>query len=400
MGSEDIREAGPALSSLPPRPPRGKRPIWLWLTIGVSILVLIAIAMVAFRSTSVTVSPRVHTVVFDETAHFTAYPAATAASGTLPYMLESSDIEDSEVVPTQGTQQVSDRASGNITVYNEYSADPVKLIKNTRFETPDGLIFRVPADVMVPGKRAGVAGSISVTVFADVAGEKYNVGPIAKFTLPGLKSNAAMYSGVYAKSAAAMTGGFVGERPGVAPATLEAAKTSVRARLEDKAHATISSRANDSSTVVPGLVHITYQSLPSTTEAGGGLRIHERAHVEIPVFPADMFAKTIAESVSADAAAGVRFEKGDNFAGQTSSDTALENALDFTLAGTARLIWVVDSAALAAALAGHEEAAFQGIVANFPSIQEAHARIEPFWKSSFPTDPSSIKVQIGDPKAE
>ena len=88
-------------------------------------------------------TPRSHAIVFDASSEFSAYPAGGAATGTLTYTTDAFDFEDSAVVVTQGTERVEERAHGRITVVNNYSATPVKLIKNTRFETPDGLIFRI-----------------------------------------------------------------------------------------------------------------------------------------------------------------------------------------------------------------------------------------------------------------
>src|SRR3990167_11473072 len=128
--------------------------VWLWGGVVLALLVLGAIALVALRPTSVTVIPRSHTVLFDETAQFTAYPAQASTAGTLLFTIETSTFEDSQVVPAQGVERVEDKASGTITVYNDYSTAPQKLVKNTRFQTPEGLVFRAPAEVIIPGRSA------------------------------------------------------------------------------------------------------------------------------------------------------------------------------------------------------------------------------------------------------
>ena len=402
IGSDDIRGT-PDIPRIPPQHPRAPSRWWIWGGVALSLAVLAAIALVAFRPTTVTATPRSQSVAFDASARFAAYPAATAASGTLSFTLETSDLEDSAVVPTSGSARVEDRASGTVIVVNEYSAQSVKLIKNTRFATTEGLIFRVPAEVVVPGKKGAVAGEISVTVIADQAGEAYNVGPQTRLTIPGLRSTPDMYTKVYARSTTAMSGGFVGDRPATAPGALENARAEVRARLDEKARAVVRSRPDASTITFPGLLHVTYESLPETSEAGGGLRIHERAHVELPVFPADSFARVVAESVSADAEqGGVAFKAAPDLVARLNGapDGSLaDTPLDLTLEGSAQLVWNVDTRALAEALAGRDEAAFETIVNGFPAIQEASARIEPFWKSSFPADASDIKVRVITPKA-
>jgi hypothetical protein len=71
--------------------------------------------------------------------------------------------------------------------------------------------------------------------------------------------------------------------------------------------------------------------------------------------------------------------------------------LKFTLTGKALLVWEVDAAALASALAGRDSDAFQTIVDGFPGVQEAHARIEPLWKKTFPAEASDIKISVVKP---
>lgn len=393
----DIRPEPPP-AFVPEEPRRSGSRLWLWLLAGVSLLVLGAALLLAFRETTVTVVPRTQPVVFDQSVSFSAAPAASAATGTLPYTIQESDFEDSTVVAAQGVEKAEDKATGNIIIYNSYSTAPNRLIKNTRFETPEGLIFRIPESVVVPGKSGSTPGQIEVTVFADQPGEAYNIGPVAKFTVPGLKSTPDMYAGIYARSTTPMSGGFSGERPAVAPGALEAARAEIRTRLESRARETAQAALSDTALVFPSLVKITYQSLPSTTEAGGGLRIHEKAHVVIPVFNPLTFGSLIARNVTAnDTGSGVRVEEGAGFTAVVPEEVIGSIGLEtftFSLAGSGTLVWDVDVPALQEALAGRDQTVFQSIVEGFPSIQEAHARIAPFWKSSFPDEPGDIKVII------
>lgn len=372
--------------------------MWLWGGAALALLVLAAIALVALRPTTVTVIPRSHTVLFDETASFTAYPATKATAGQLSFSIESSSFEDSQVVPANGVERVEERASGNVTVYNEYSSAPVRLLKNTRFATPEGLIFRAPAEVLVPGRRGTTAGQITVTIFADAVGEKYNVGPISRFTLPGLKGSN-MYAKVYARSTTAMSGGFSGERPAAEAGALEAAKAEIRGRLEEKAREAVSAASTEAFAFYE-LARLTFESLPPVSEGEKGVRIGERLTMELPVFPADAFAHLVAESVSAGAeSGGILLKPLEGFSAHaaTTSTLSTDSPLIFSLIGQAQLVWKVDTVELAAALAGRDESAFQTIVEGFAGIGEAHARIEPFWKSSFPENPTDIKIKVKEP---
>src|SRR3989344_4590086 len=234
-----------------------------------------------FGSTTITVTPKSRTAVLTS-APLVAKQGAAASEGELSYTMQTFDLEDSEVVAAKGTTRVESKASGSIVVENAYSATPLTFVKNTRFESPQGLIYHALSDVVVPGKKGSTPGTVSITVVAAEPGEKYNIGPTAKFTLPGLKTNAAMYAAVSAKSGAAMSGGAAGGEPGTEPGAREAAVALVRGRLEVKAREAAAGQAKDDVFVFPELIVVTYESLPTTKEAGDSVRIHEKARRENP----------------------------------------------------------------------------------------------------------------------
>lgn len=370
----------------------------LWIIALVAIVILGLLGMFAFRKTTVTVIPRTHTIVFDNTAPFTAYPSESAASGTLPYSVQTFTFEDSEVVPSQGSQHVETKASGSITVYNNQSTSPFKLLKNTRFETPDGLVYRTPVEVVIPGKKGGTPGSVTITVSADDVGEKYNAGPFQKLTLPGLKGSDT-FSNVYASSNAAFSGGFSGDQPQTAPGALEGAQAQIRSRLEAKVKDALAG-IDSGTTALADLARTSYTDLPNAPEGTGNVRIREQVSVQVPVFSTGVLASNLAQSVSADAAqGGVKLVPGSGFSAayaDVSSTTLGSDPIAFTLSGQAQLVWQVDKEALTKALAGHDQGAFQTIIGGFTFVQEAKARIEPFWSSSFPKDPAKIQIDVTD----
>lgn len=394
-------QARPEIRSEFPPEPRPRRPrfgIWIAALIALAVL-LGAAGLLLFPSTTVTIVPRTHVVPFDSSNPLTAYPAATAATGTIRYTVMSQVFDDSSVVQASGTEQAEEKASGNVTVYNETDRT-MRLIKNTRFQSPDGLIFRIPASVDVPPAKGGVPGTLNVTVFADETGPKYNISPTEKFTLPGLKTSPD-FAKVYAKSTQAFTGGFSGQRPAIATAILESSKAEVRGRLEEKAHE-LWRTVPEGSLAFPGLMAVSYETLPAVQEPGGGVRITERATVNLPVFDVKMFASAVAQAVSADAetaSISVRFSP-DAVAqpvGTFDAASLGHDSITFSIAGRGQLVWQVDAVALQEALAGREEAAFEPIVRGFGAIEEARARITPFWKHAFPQNGADIKVEVGTP---
>ncbi len=374
-----------------------KRPGRVWITALISLFVLGSlVAMLFIPETKVTIVPHTQTVPFDASTSFTAFPAGTTTG--LTYSLIEETFEETVVVPASGVEFSEELAKGTITVFNAYSEDSIRLIKNTRFESPDGKIFRIQNSIEVPGKIGVTPGSIQAEIFADQAGSDYNVGPYAKMTLPGLKGTPDMFAGVYATSQDKFTGGFSGERPSVPRASLEAARTEVRARLGEKVRAI---EAPEGATLFTDLAKLSYEDLLPQKESGG-VRVGERVRVRIPVFKSALFAKAVGEAVSASAENNdITIFFSDSASASLTSNSTFESygveSISFSLSGVAQLVWQIDSLGLATALAAKDESAFQAIVGAYPSVEEAHALLVPFWRSTFPSNPSDITVLVENP---
>ena len=127
----------------------------------------------------------------------------------VPAKKEEVNGEISESYATTGKKHIVSKASGKITIYNEYSSSDQKIVATTRFLSKDGHMFRVEDNVTIPGftrvEGKDVPGEVTVDVIADKAGEGFNIGPTS-FTIPGYQGGM-KYSTIYGRSAVAMTGG-------------------------------------------------------------------------------------------------------------------------------------------------------------------------------------------------
>jgi hypothetical protein len=143
-----------------------------------------------------------------------------------------------------------------------------------------------------------------------------------------------------------------------------------------------------------------FETLPPTEEGRGTVRISERVTVSIPVFPTEQLAGIIAQTVSADAegqSVGITFTDVRGAPATTLNAADLgQQPFTFTLGGRGVLVWNVDVLALAQALAGRDEAAFETVIASFPAIEEARARLMPLWRTSFP-EAGGIRITVEEP---
>lgn len=119
--------------------------------------------------------------------------------------------QESGEYPTKGKKHLQEKASGEITVFNEYSSNPQRIVANTRFLSKDSnKLFKVKEAVTIPGfsrvEGVDVPGQVKIMVYADKIGEDYNIGN-SSFYLPGLQGTA-KYTSIYARSIKPISGGI------------------------------------------------------------------------------------------------------------------------------------------------------------------------------------------------
>lgn len=146
--------------------------------------------------------------------------------------------EETESYPTTGKKHITSKASGEITVFNEYSSNSQKIVSGTRFLSKEGHLFRIKDLIVIPGfsriEGNDIPGQITVMVYADQPGEKYNIEPTS-FTIPGLQGSA-KYSSVYARSFKLMTGGMDKEASYLTEGDYITAKKNLVEKIKNKSN--------------------------------------------------------------------------------------------------------------------------------------------------------------------
>jgi hypothetical protein len=392
----DERPAAP-----PQVPPMGRPPMYLrprrrfpWATAGIAVVVvaLSVGALYAFSGAKVEIVPTVNTG--SVTGTFTATPS----SGDLPFALVSVQKVASESVPAESTVSANDTAQGTITIYNTQSKAQA-LIKNTRFQTSAGLIFRIHESVTVPPASGSAPGTLEVTVYGDSAGENYNIAPTT-FSLPGL-AGSAQEGKVYAKSTAAMTGGFTGKRPSVSQATDDAEHAKLKDSLTSGIAADIAPKVPEGYVLIQGATVITYTPLPDAADDKGGVLVKEQGTATAVVFPSDALARAIAGQVIGQEYTGqtvtLQSVSGLTLAPAESGTPAANAPFTFMLSGNASLVWKVDPTRIAGAVAGKSRTSAQSVLTGFPEVSKAYLTLRPFWRGSYPADPTDITVTVDTP---
>ena len=192
--------------------------------IGLAIILFAIVFYFSYLYTTLTITPNPQTIKADFETQITFLDSIKKESESLDdvyKMIESWSVsnpdkisgevliqeieeEKSFVVASEGGEKKDGTAHGIITVFNKQNVTQ-DLIKKTRFQTEDGIIFRIREAIKVPAN-----GKIETEVFADEDGESGNIGPNT-FILPGFSSESKRKA-VYAESYAPMAGGVVYEK--------------------------------------------------------------------------------------------------------------------------------------------------------------------------------------------
>ncbi len=337
-------------------------------------------------------------------AEFTAYKQNTP--GELSYEIMTIEAAGERQVTATGQETVTEQATGEIEI-SKATPGAEKLIKNTRFETPDGKIFRIQESVVVPGavkNAAGtlVPGTIRAQVFADVAGTEHNIAANTKMTVPGFKESnfTELYNAISAQNPEAFTNGMNGPRYIIDENELATAKQSLQMELRDSLLARIEKERPAGFTTFKDATAITYTTLPAVQYGDSLVTIREQAVLQIPLFKEADFASFIAKEsiVGYDPAQGVRINNIDSLtfsypiATTSQSNLANMDSLLFKIAGAPKIVWTFDGDQMKADLLGMQKTAFISVLGKYPGVDRGEVKIRPFWKRSFPKELSEIEI--------
>src|SRR3989344_3128482 len=391
---------------LPPNNPRHR----LWYFLGaLGIVAVLAVTYllgnIFFTKATVTVTLKQDTAQADTTIIAQKDPTDQKV---LPFQLVTIEEGATKEIQSIGTNFIEHKASGQIVIYNNYSSEPQRFVKNTRFQTADGKVFRVNSAITIPGSKVvsgkTVPGSLTVTVYADQPGVQYNIG-LTDFTLPALKdSDPVRYKGFYARSKIPMTGGVSGEV--VTPAVDELGKA--RAVLDQEIGEKL--QTNLQSKIPAGF--IMFKSLTTTTfsledapeniaEKGKAPKtylVKEKGVLTGVTFDLNLFSEYLARRIlSGYTGGGVSIQNlGDLTVIPTTplSDILPEKEFPFHVRGNVLFSWNVNTEALRNDLIGvsRSKEARAEIFKKYPSILQANVDIRPFWRSNFPDKTTLINI--------
>ena len=301
---------------------------------------------------------------------------------------------------TGAAKNIERKAIGRVTLYNEASGSVQPLVAGTRLQAPDGKMFRLKDRVVIPGATAAggqwVKASIEADVIADQAGEAYNIGPVSKFTIPGF-AGTPKFSGFYASSKDAMTGGFIGESKYPTAADIRMARESAERQMRGVVESFLATQ------VVPEgfktmdgskKFTVTRTVINEAVDDTGNFSVYMEAEGRIDALKEEQVLKlmtVLAQQAKGDDALQIKsntLSYGDIAIDAKTGSITLP--VDFK-----GVFWTaIEPDAFKAKIMGKTQDELKAIIAGSANLERADISLWPFWVRAVPGDGRRVKVEL------
>jgi len=312
-----------------------------------------------------------------------AIPTDVASVATKTQLVKNATLS----LEATSEQQVQKQATGRIKIINFYGESSQELVKNTRFQTPEGLIYQIKDSIVVPGYKTEAGkttpGILEVEVYASSAGEEYNIGK-TKFTIPGFQGRP-QFEKITAESITEMTGGYVGIKKVVSEEAQEEAEEKLQEQLT--AQFTNEPADSDSNIILADPETISFGELKDEVN-GNTVTFTMSGTTDAYSFKKQDLFNFIGQNTIIDATTSDMFTldvKGLSFS--IDKNTVVIN-------GSTLITSVTDIEALKKAVAGKKRSEVMSLINSYTSIEKTDIDIKPFWKIKFPTDIDRIMIEI------
>ena len=316
----------------------------------------------------------------------------------IPFVTMSVSLSKTKALKASESRKVEAKASGKVTIYNNYDSSPQKLIKNTRLQSSSGKIYRITQSIEVPGKKGVAPGSVDAMVYADSNGAEYNITSTT-FSIPGFKGTP-RESTFYAKSKTAITGGSSGTMSLASLSDLNAAKDSLAVELDGQVKTEVQKIKKDGYIPMYSATEVVYQDNEDDVLKGITTEYKVTATGNLMLASAPVLASAIAKTLGDYDGAPVRlaYEETLTYTRKQIDHIAATSTFSILVEGKPRVIWESDVLAIKKMVGGKRRDDFKPLMKTINSIESAEINFSPLWLSSFPSDVSKIELIESLPK--
>ncbi|MBI4225383.1 MAG: hypothetical protein HY617_03560 [Candidatus Sungbacteria bacterium] len=358
----------------------------------------IAMSTVLSRAT-IRVKPRIEAVAIQDVSVIFDAAVSQPVSGQKIIPAEHLHFTQASIqeVPASGTKYVEARSVGMVKISNQYSTAPQRLVAQTRFLTPSGVLFRLASPVVIPGAVLEngklVPRSVEAQLIADAPGEEQNLSGPLSLKIPGFQGTP-KYEGFTVVAVNGFSGGARGMKKVPSDADLQSAQEQVTKKAYDAMKQQIKEKIPPGFQLVDGLQEIRIIKVETAEEGeklivratteGDVLIFHEddiAALLQDALLPPDNSKEFVADSMNiAYAVRTLNFDR-------KRADALLHGSVK-----TQQQLTVQQRDDLAAAVAGKKQGSVREFFNSRSDVTLSSVSLFPPWLSALPSNAAHIRI--------
>ena len=347
--------------------------------------------------THLTIRPHLQYISFDETVSAQRNPR----EGELGFEIIAVTDEISIPIIASGERPVETYAQGTVTIVNDYSSEPQRLLPETRFISASGKIFKLGSkEIIVPGREATKPGTIPATLYADEPGPSYNIDS-TDFTIPGFKEAGLeeKYNKIYASSTGSFTGGALTTEWYITDEQEAQAERELQKQLQERLSLKLEKEKTEELMLIDNTTRIHYKPITSV--------FSDSKETGLVTGRGTIFAAAIGEEQLKKFVTGKLLEEDreeslvmlnpdvlDMSHGGGAIDFEHQRTLNISLSGSPLFSSVIDEEAFKNSIRGLKKKDIIDFFENTHSVDRAQVIVRPFWRKSISKDIEKITLSF------
>lgn len=394
-----IYSSNKRISDTPQLPHNNKKPLVSKTILFIFILTLLVgifyLFSTVFFKAKVTVIPK-NKVFSIEGEKFRA-----AKNKEIPF--EVMIVDDSEIknVVLTSSKEVSEKAKGEITLYNEFSNKPQKIASGSFISDDKGKSYKIDSTINIPGYTMNdskiVPGEVVTAITSFLPGEAYNGSPDA-FYINSFKGTD-KYKKIYGKIKSPLAGGVVGLVYVVDVAEKDKVLSNV-STTKDKLFKKLNAQVPVGYLLYPDAVNYSYEIDESVVSKTPDAKLNVKGTLSAILLKKTELSSSMIDRLLPDVSKKERSEILEpdlsslvfNFVNKTQVITKEMEDFEFELKGNVPLNWKPETEDLKKALIGKNKNEIPDIFKQDPGISSASVSIIPFWSKKLPNALNKIDI--------
>ena len=351
-----------------------------------------------FQKANITITTK-HQSINYKNKQFTA----SKDSGSTDFEIMINTDEKSKTLILTEPKDVTAKAQGSVTFYNEFSQNPQKLQVGTFLADENGKTYKTDSSVNIPGYKLDISkkivpGQIKVSITAFLPGETYNGSP-SDFYITSFKGTI-KYKKIYAKLDKELTGGISGLVYVMNDEDKMRINNTAETEFRDDLIKKVEALVPPGYILYPNAMNFSYQTEGEVTSKTPEAEIKMKGTLAVLLLKEKSLVDNILK-ISLPEVKGEELKEINilalnkltfNFVNKDQPIDKDINSIPFFLTGDTEAVWSPDTELLKTKLVGIPKTEVLNVFRKDPGIAGAIVKIFPPWNKYIPNEPSKINI--------